>query len=162
VLENIRYGKFDATDEEVMGAAHAAGADEFVRQLPEGYSTFIGERGMRLSGGQKQRIAIARAILRKPSILLLDEATSALDAVSENLIQQALDNLTRNCTTIIIAHRLSTILNSDRIVVMEDGKIVTIGRHLDLLSEGGLYAKLAKIQFEQDRISLPDAELINT
>jgi ATP-binding cassette subfamily B protein len=162
VLENIRYGKFDATDEEVMGAAHAAGADEFVRQLPEGYSTFIGERGMRLSGGQKQRIAIARAILRKPSILLLDEATSALDAVSENLIQQALDNLTRNCTTIIIAHRLSTILNSDRIVVMEDGKIVTIGRHLDLLSKGGLYAKLAKIQFEQDRISLPDAELINT
>jgi len=149
VLENIRYGNADATDEEVIAAAQSAGAEEFINRLPQGYATFIGERGVRLSGGQKQRIAIARAILRKPSILLLDEATSALDASSERLVQQALENLMMKCTTIIIAHRLSTIVNADRIVVMENGRIVTIGRHAELLSKGGLYARLAKLQFQE-------------
>lgn len=151
VMENIRYGQADASDAEVLEAARSAGAEEFIERLPESYATFIGERGVRLSGGQKQRIAIARAILRKPSILLLDEATSALDAASERLVQNALEQLMQKCTTIIIAHRLATILNADRIVVMENGEIVTIGRHADLLSKGGLYARLAKLQFEQDR-----------
>jgi len=150
VLENIRYGKADASDAEVIEAAKFAGADEFVTRLPDGYATFIGERGVRLSGGQKQRIAIARAILRKPALLLLDEATSALDAASERLIQQALDRLMNDCTTIIIAHRLATILNADRIVVMDHGEIVTIGDHAELLSKGGLYAKLAKLQFQEE------------
>jgi ATP-binding cassette subfamily B protein len=153
VMENIRYGKSGAADEEVMAAARSSGADEFITNLPQKYSTFIGERGVRLSGGQKQRIAIARAILREPSILLLDEATSALDAASERFVQQALDGLMRNCTTIIIAHRLATILNADRIVVMEQGEIVTIGRHAELLSRGGLYARLAKLQFQHETIA---------
>jgi ATP-binding cassette subfamily B protein len=150
VMENIRYGKSGATDEEVIAAARSSGADEFIAKLPQQYSTFIGERGVRLSGGQKQRIAIARAILRKPAILLLDEATSALDAASERLVQTALDGLMQNCTTIIIAHRLATILNADRIVVMEHGEIVTIGRHAELLSRGGLYSRLAKLQFQHE------------
>ncbi len=153
VMENIRYGKLGATDHEVIAAAESSGADEFISELPQGYSTFIGERGVRLSGGQKQRIAIARAILRKPSILLLDEATSALDAASERLVQQALAGLMQKCTTIIIAHRLATVLDADRIVVMEQGEIVTIGHHADLLSRGGLYARLATLQFQQDSIS---------
>ncbi|MDA0823880.1 MAG: ABC transporter transmembrane domain-containing protein [Proteobacteria bacterium] len=156
VLENIRYGKSEATDSEVIAAAVSAGADEFITRLPDGYSTFVGERGIRLSGGQKQRIAIARAILRRPSILLLDEATSALDAASEKLVQDALENLMTNCTTIIIAHRLSTILNSDRIIVMDRGRIITTGRHAELLAKGGLYTKLAALQFrEEQRIELP-------
>ncbi len=150
VMENIRYGKSGATDEEVIAAGRSSGAHEFIDKLPQGYSTFLGERGVRLSGGQKQRIAIARAILRKPSILLLDEATSALDAASEKLVQEALHGLMQNCTTIIIAHRLATILNADRIVVMEQGEIVTIGSHAELLSRGGLYARLAKLQFQQE------------
>ena len=153
VLENIRYGNSEACDDDVHAAAISAGADDFIRKLPDGYKTFIGERGIRLSGGQKQRIAIARAILRKPSILLLDEATSALDAASEKLIQEALERLMENCTTIIIAHRLSTILNADRIVVMDQGNIVTIGQHSELLSRGGLYAKLAKLQFQQEQVA---------
>jgi ATP-binding cassette subfamily B protein len=157
VLENIRYGDADATDDEVISAAKAAGAEEFITQLPQGYATFVGERGVRLSGGQKQRIAIARAILRKPSILLLDEATSALDASSERFVQQALENLMERCTTIIIAHRLSTIVNADRIVVLENGEIVTIGRHAELMSDDGLYARLAKLQFHQ-QLQLRDAE----
>ena len=150
VMENIRYGKSGATDEEVIAAGRSSGADEFIDKLPQGYSTFLGERGVRLSGGQKQRIAIARAILRKPSILLLDEATSALDAASEKLVQEALHRLMQNCTTIIIAHRLATILNADRIVVMEQGEIVTIGSHAELLGRDGLYARLAKLQFQQE------------
>ena len=150
VMENIRYGKSGATDEEVIAASRSAGADEFIEKLPQRYATFIGERGVRLSGGQKQRIAIARAILRQPSILLLDEATSALDAASEKFVQAALHTLMQNCTTIIIAHRLATILNVDRIVVMEQGEIVTIGSHAELLSRGGLYARLAKLQFQQE------------
>ena len=150
VMENIRYGKSGAADHEVIAAAKSSGADEFITKLPQGYSTFIGERGVRLSGGQKQRIAIARAILRKPSILLLDEATSALDAANERLIQQALGNLMQRCTTIIIAHRLATVRDADRIVVMEQGEIVTIGRHSELLSRGGLYTRLATLQFQQD------------
>ncbi len=152
VLENIRYGKTGATDEEVINAARSAGADEFISRLPEGYLTFIGERGVRLSGGQKQRVAIARAILRRPSILLLDEATSSLDAASERIVQQALGRLMHNCTTIIIAHRLATVLNADRIVVMDHGEIVTIGRHSELLSDGGLYAQLATLQFQPETL----------
>lgn len=151
VMENIRYGKSGATDDEVVAASQSSGADEFIEKLPHGYGTFIGERGARLSGGQKQRIAIARAILRQPSILLLDEATSALDAASEKFVQEALHKLMQNCTTIIIAHRLSTILNVDRIVVMEQGEIVTIGSHAELLSRGGLYARLAKLQFQNEK-----------
>jgi len=152
VMENIRYGKSGATDAEVIAASRSAGADEFIEKLPQGYGTFIGERGVRLSGGQKQRVAIARAILRQPSILLLDEATSALDAASEKFVQEALRQLMQNCTTIIIAHRLATILNVDRIVVMEQGEIVTVGSHAELLSRGGLYARLAKLQFQQETV----------
>ena len=127
--ENIRYGRPDASDAEIEAAARAAAADEFISKLPEGYDTFLGERGARLSGGQKQRIAIARAILKNPPILLLDEATSSLDSESERLVQDALEKLMRNRTTLVIAHRLATAINSDRIVVIDRGRIVGIGRH---------------------------------
>jgi ATP-binding cassette subfamily B protein len=145
--ENIRYGRPDASDADVETAARAAGADEFLRRLPEGYDTFLGERGTRLSGGQRQRIAIARAILRDPPILLLDEATSALDAESERLVQGALDRLMQGRTTIVIAHRLATVLDADRIVVMDHGRIVAQGRHAELLRGNELYARLAALQF---------------
>jgi ATP-binding cassette subfamily B protein len=145
--ENIRYGRPGATDAEVEAAAHAAAADEFLRRLPEGYDTFLGERGTRLSGGQRQRIAIARAILRDPPILLLDEATSALDAESERLVQAALDRLMQGRTTIIIAHRLATVLQADRIVVMDHGRIVAQGTHAELVRGNELYARLAALQF---------------
>ncbi len=145
--ENIRYGRPDATDAEVEIAAKAAAADEFLRRLPEGYDTFLGERGARLSGGQRQRIAIARAILRDPPILLLDEATSALDAESERLVQAALDHLMQGRTTIIIAHRLATVLQADRIVVMDHGRIVAQGTHAELVRGNELYARLAALQF---------------
>jgi ATP-binding cassette subfamily B protein len=146
VMENIRYGRPDATDDEVRAAARAAAADEFIKRLPEGYRTFLGERGIRLSGGQQQRIAIARAILKASPILLLDEATSALDAESEKLVQHALENLMRNRTTLVIAHRLATVLNADRIVVVEEGHIVASGSHAELVAQEGLYSRLAALQ----------------
>ncbi|HWK73963.1 MAG TPA: ABC transporter transmembrane domain-containing protein [Povalibacter sp.] len=145
--ENIRYGRPTATDAEIEAAARAAGADAFIRELPEGYDTFLGERGARLSGGQRQRIAIARALLKDPPILLLDEATSSLDAESERYVQQALERLMQHRTTIIIAHRLATILKADRIVVMDHGRIVAIGTHAQLLETNPLYARLAALQF---------------
>jgi ATP-binding cassette, subfamily B, bacterial len=145
--ENIRYGRPGATDAEVEAAARAAAADDFLRLLPEGYETFLGERGTRLSGGQRQRIAIARAILRDPPILLLDEATSALDAESERLVQAALDGLMQGRTTIIIAHRLATVQRADRIVVMDHGRIVAQGTHAELVRGNELYARLAALQF---------------
>lgn len=148
VMENIRLGKLDATDAEIRLAAQAAAADEFIRRLPEGYNTFLGERGIRLSGGQRQRIAIARAILKNPPVLLLDEATSALDAESEKLVQEAMEQLMKDRTTLIIAHRLATVLKADRIVVMEQGRIVAIGKHQELLLQGGIYARLAALQFD--------------
>ncbi|HKZ74787.1 MAG TPA: ABC transporter transmembrane domain-containing protein [Steroidobacteraceae bacterium] len=146
--ENIRYGRPGASDADIEAAAQAAAADEFIRQLPEGYDTFLGERGTRLSGGQRQRIAIARAILKDPPILLLDEATSSLDAESERLVQQALEHLMQHRTTIIIAHRLSTVLKADRIVVLDQGRIIDVGRHAQLLERDPLYARLAALQFD--------------
>lgn len=145
--ENIRYGRPDATDAEVEEAAIAAAAAEFIEQLPDRYDTFLGERGTRLSGGQRQRIAIARAILRNPPILLLDEATSALDSESERLVQQALERLMVNRTTLIIAHRLATVLKADKIVVLDSGSIQAIGRHEELIQRNDLYRRLAELQF---------------
>lgn len=146
-LENIRYGRPAASDEEVMAAARAAYADGFIRALPDGYATFLGERGVRLSGGQRQRISIARAILKNPPLLLLDEATSALDAESERMVQAALEAAMKNRTTLVIAHRLSTVQRADRIVVMDQGRIVEMGSHAELAAAGGLYARLAALQF---------------
>jgi ATP-binding cassette subfamily B protein len=145
--ENIRYGRPGATDAEVERAAQAAAADEFIRELPQGYDTFLGERGARLSGGQRQRLAIARAILRDPPVLLLDEATSSLDAESERLVQEALARLMVGRTTIVIAHRLATVLEADRIIVMDAGRIVASGRHGELIRNNPLYARLAALQF---------------
>ncbi len=147
VRDNIRYGRPDATDDEVMEAARAAYASDFIEALPQGYDSFLGESGIRLSGGQKQRIAIARAILKNAPILLLDEATSALDAESERKVQLALDSLMKNRTTLIIAHRLATVKNVDSIVVMEAGKVVAQGAHQQLLRDSPLYANLASLQF---------------
>jgi ATP-binding cassette, subfamily B, bacterial len=150
VLENIRYGKPDATNETVIAAATAAQVAQFVPQLPEGYNTFLGERGTRLSGGQRQRIAIARAMLKDVPILLLDEATSALDAESETLVQQGLNAAMQGRTTLIIAHRLATVQKADKIVVMENGQIVEIGDAAELRKKGGLYSRLAELQFTTD------------
>jgi ATP-binding cassette subfamily B protein len=146
-LENIRYGKPDATDDEVKAAAQAAFAHEFISELPEGYGTFLGERGLRLSGGQRQRIAIARAMLKNPPLLLLDEATSALDAESERMVQAALESAMRDRTTLVIAHRLATVQKADLIVVLDHGKLVEQGTHPELVARGGVYAGLAALQF---------------
>jgi ATP-binding cassette subfamily B protein len=149
-LENIRYGRPEASDAEVHAAAKAAFAHDFIVALPEGYATFLGERGVRLSGGQRQRISIARAMLKNPPLLLLDEATSALDAESERMVQAALEAAMKDRTTLVIAHRLSTVLSADRIVVLDAGRIVDIGRHDELVARGGLYARLAAMQFDLD------------
>ncbi|MEO5620933.1 MAG: ABC transporter transmembrane domain-containing protein [Cypionkella sp.] len=146
-LENIRFGRPDASEAEVIEAARAAAADGFISALPQGYATYLGERGVMLSGGQKQRIAIARAILRDARVLLLDEATSALDAESERLVQAAVERLAEGRTMIVVAHRLATVKRADRIVVFENGKIAAIGTHDALVAEGGLYARLARLQF---------------
>ncbi len=146
-LENIRYGKPQASDEEVRAAAVAAFADEFIVHLPEGYDTFLGERGVRLSGGQRQRIAIARAMLKNPPLLLLDEATSALDAQSERMVQAALESVMQNRTTLVVAHRLATVQKADLIVVLDHGQVVEQGTHAQLVAQGGVYAGLAALQF---------------
>ena len=147
IMENIRYGRPDASDEEVRDAARDAAAADFIERLPEGYQTQVGEHGIRLSGGQQQRISIARALLKQPSILLLDEATSALDAESELSVQEALKRLMRDRATLVIAHRLATVRSADRIVVLDAGRIVASGTHADLTEGGGLYARLAELQF---------------
>ena len=147
-MENIRYGRPQASDADVIAAASAAFAHDFISALPEGYQTFLGERGVRLSGGQRQRISIARAMLKNPPLLLLDEATSALDAESERMVQAALETAMKDRTTLVIAHRLSTVQRADRIVVMEAGEIVETGTHAELSASGGLYARLAALQFE--------------
>ena len=146
-MENIRYGRPDASDDEVREAARLAAADRFIEELPEGYDTYLGERGTRLSGGQRQRIAIARAILKDPPILLLDEATSSLDAESERLVQAALDGLMKDRTTLVIAHRLATVKKVDRILVMNHGRVEAIGSHAELIQDNDLYARLAALQF---------------
>ncbi len=147
VAENIRFGRLDATDAEVKQAAQAAHAAEFIERMAQGYDTQVGERGIMLSGGQRQRIAIARAILRQAPLLLLDEATSSLDAESETLVQKALTELMAQRTSIVIAHRLATVLSCDRILVIDQGRIAEQGTHTQLTANGGLYARLAKLQF---------------
>ncbi len=154
--ENIRFGRPDAGDDEVRAAAEAADAAAFLDALPEGFDTFLGERGTRLSGGQKQRIALARAVLRNPAVLLLDEATSALDAESERAVQEALERLMAGRTTIVIAHRLATVQKADRIVVMDEGRVVAEGTHRALMARGGLYARLAALQFDDGRAPSAD------
>ena len=149
--ENIRFGRPDATDAEIDAAAEAAAAHGFISALPDGYDSYLGERGVMLSGGQKQRIAIARAILRDAPVLLLDEATSALDAESERAVQAAVDRLSADRTTLIVAHRLATVKKADRIVVLEAGQIVDMGTHDELVTKGGLYARLARLQFTDGR-----------
>ena len=159
-MENIRYGRADATDAEVIAAAKLAAAHEFIERLPNGYGSFLGERGVRLSGGQRQRIAIARALLKNPPLLLLDEATSALDAESERLVQSALEAAMIGRTTVIIAHRLATVQRADRIIVMEDGRIVETGTHQSLVALGGIYANLAALQFHNVHVThAPVAEV---
>ena len=148
--DNLRYGNWDATDEQLWDAARAANAEEFLRKLPDGLDTFMGEGGARLSGGQRQRVAIARALLRRAPLLLLDEATSALDAESEKLVQDALETLMHDRTTIVIAHRLATVRAADRIIVMDDGRIVEEGKHDELVAADGLYARLARLQFQDN------------
>ncbi|TWH92736.1 ATP-binding cassette subfamily B protein [Sphingobium wenxiniae] len=147
--DNLRYGRWDATDEDIWAAARAANAEAFLRALPDGLDSQLGEGGSRLSGGQRQRVSIARALLRDAPILLLDEATSALDAESEELVKDALERLMRNRTTIVIAHRLATVRAADRIVVLDEGRVVEQGTHAALVAEGGLYARLARLQFQE-------------
>jgi ATP-binding cassette subfamily B protein len=153
VWDNLKYGRPEATEEEVLAAAKAAHADEFIQQLPNGYQSFLGEQGVKLSGGQKQRLAIARAILRDPKILLLDEATSALDAQSEHYVQEALNELMKGRTTLVIAHRLATVRHVDRIAVFDDGKLLDIGSHEELMESSELYKRLAELQFSSDVVT---------
>src|SRR4029077_12339063 len=148
IKENIAYGKPGASDEEIIAAAINANAHEFVTNFPEQYETIVGERGIKLSGGQRQRIAIARAILKDPAILILDEATSSLDSESEQLVQEALDNLMKGRTSFVIAHRLSTIRNADKIILIDHGIVSESGTHSELMSHNGLYRKLNEMQFE--------------
>lgn len=148
IRENILYGRLDATETEIIEAAKAANAHQFIMQLPQGYDTVVGDRGSSLSGGQRQRIAIARAILKNPRILILDEATSALDTKSEKIVQAALDRLMKDRTAVVIAHRLSTVRNADYIAVIEGGRIVEWGKHQALLAKQGIYARLYAVQFQ--------------
>jgi ATP-binding cassette subfamily B protein len=157
-LDNIRYGRPEASDDDVRAAARAAFAHDFIAALPEGYATFLGERGVRLSGGQRQRIAIARAMLKNPPLLLLDEATSALDAESERMVQAALDAAMRDRTTVVVAHRLATVLRADRIVVLDHGRVVDTGTHAQLVERGGLYARLAAMQFDLEPVPAQAAQ----
>ena len=151
VYDNILYGRLDATREEVEAAAKAANAHDFIMQLPNGYETMLGDRGMNISGGQRQRISIARAILKNPQILILDEATSALDTESERVVQEALDRLMVGRTSFVIAHRLSTIKNADKIMVLEKGQLIEQGNHDELMAMDGLYAHLYKIQYRSKK-----------
>jgi len=155
VRENIQYGRLEAGEEEIVAAAQSANAHDFILQLPNGYDTLVGERGVKLSGGQRQRVAIARAILKNPRVLLLDEATSSLDSESEGLVQEALERLMQGRTSIVIAHRLSTIQNADRIAVLEDGRLVELGSHAELLELDGLYAHLHRMQFKLEESPEP-------
>jgi subfamily B ATP-binding cassette protein MsbA len=147
--DNIRYGRLDASDDAVVEAARAANAHDFIVDMPDGYATEVGERGVKLSGGQRQRVAIARALLRDARLLLLDEATSSLDSASEALVQEALERLMEGRTTFIIAHRLSTVQTADRLFVLDDGRIVQRGTHAELMQEDGLYHRLASYQFRE-------------
>ena len=148
IKDNISYAKTDATNEEIFEVAQMANAHDFIKAFPEGYETLVGERGVRLSGGEKQRVAIARALLRNPKILIFDEATSSLDTESERLVQEAIDLLMKNRTTIVIAHRLSTVQHADKIIVLDQGKIIESGKHEELLAKDGLYKKLYEMQFK--------------
>jgi len=150
VKDNIRYGKLDATDEEIVEAARAANAAEFIEQMPNGYETEIGERGIKLSGGQKQRLAIARAILADPRILILDEATSSVDSESEYLIHRAMDRLMEGRTTFVIAHRLSTVKHADQIITLEKGQVSEVGDHKTLVENEGVYSQMYAMQFRLD------------
>jgi ATP-binding cassette subfamily B protein/subfamily B ATP-binding cassette protein MsbA len=154
IFNNIRYGSFEASRAEVIEAAQAAQAHDFIEALPQGYKTVVGERGYRLSGGQRQRISLARAILKRPEVLILDEATSALDSNSEKLIQEALEEFQRNRTVLVVAHRLSTIMNADQIIVLQSGQVVERGTHWTLLQHAGLYAKYWSLQSQKESLKL--------
>ena len=154
VFENIRYGRPEASEDEIKLAAKAANASDFIEKLPNGFNTYLGEKGVQLSGGQRQRLAIARAVLRDPAVLLLDEATSALDAESEHFVQRALERIMVGRTTLIIAHRLATVLSADRIIVMEEGRAVAMGSHEKLMQSSPLYARLAELQFDLNKINV--------